>query len=133
MVWVVDGKKNGKDFLKAGQLQISKGLIEGLANIIYNPQTAFPLNWVYSNVPIIFDHGFTYYNREYGWQQYLTCLLPGKFGNASIYFHLSKDTFISRIKARETFLDWSALQQEIDQYKRVDHYAMMNATIRCLD
>lgn len=133
MVWVVDGKQKGKDLLKAGRLPMSKGISEGLAAVIYNPRTAFPESWVYSRVPVIFDHGFTYYNRDYGWQQYLTCLLPGKFGNASLYFRIGKDTFISRMKTRESFLDWPTLQDEIDRYKRADHYAITNAIIRCLD
>jgi len=98
MVWVVDGTRLKRDFIRFSK-GISSNLIKNnkqnkiirQSYIVNFPDQIFPNNWLKSSVPVIFDfNGLDISNNLALW-----CLLPQRVGEYIICFPISRELFIN--------------------------------------
>jgi len=129
MVWVVDGTRLKRDhprFLKAKKY--FQSVKEGIFHVDY-PEECFPLGWLGSSVPVIFD----FQNGESGAdlkRNNLYCLFPIQIGRYSILAEFSHKTFVNTtingewILRAHSFLDYltqtkQAWQNHMDEQQRI--------------
>jgi len=96
MVWVVDGSRNKGDFRRfikrVRHFQyVEKGLFR-----VDNPEECFPLAWLESSVPVIFDFkGTEPGNDPIIMKNPLYCLFPIRIGKNATVAEVSREGFIN--------------------------------------
>ena len=90
MVWVVDGNRLKRDY---GRFQKGKDAFrivkQGIFRAIH-PEDCFPITWLSSSVPVIFDFG------EYE-QKNLYCLFDERIGGDAFIAQISRAAFIKAV------------------------------------
>ncbi|MDO3696002.1 competence protein CoiA family protein [Wenyingzhuangia sp. chi5] len=105
MIWVVDGTRLKRDYPR-----FLKGKLNEFENTIFyktdNPKIfqidlvdwCFPVNWIQSSVPVIFDYlGDGTLEDTYNLRNNLYCLFP-QIGRLRFVAEFSRETFIKAIK-----------------------------------
>jgi hypothetical protein len=100
MVWVVDGTRLKRDyprFIKSMKDKIIRPTgIKGSFYVDF-PDECFPVNWIESHVPVIFDfRGITTLSEQLdSTKDILWCLLPGRANKFAILVTIFRNDFIS--------------------------------------
>ncbi|WPU99199.1 competence protein CoiA family protein [Mucilaginibacter sp. cycad4] len=96
MVWVVYGMRKKKDY---GHFSKGKKCFIILKPGIYlvgYPQGYFPLDWLQSSVPVIFDFCNVDETGEYKEiEELLYCLFPVRFDNCAVVAEISRKAFVN--------------------------------------
>lgn len=115
MVWVVDGTRLKYDYprffksIKNFQHTDKKGILK-----VDNPENVFPLNWLNSSVPVVFDFkGLQTFEDEDDYRNKLYCLFPKRIRHSIVIVEFTPTAFIkSTIEG-----DWSTrIQNLITEY-----------------
>lgn len=97
MIWVVDGTRLKNDYSKFKKGKNGIFFIETNNPSIFKvdmPDTVFPLNWLDSKVPVVFDFfGGSENTKRHDDKNYLWCLFP-KHGSNVFVGKISKEHFI---------------------------------------
>jgi hypothetical protein len=96
MVWVVDGTRLEKDFLRfrkgIGGLTTTK---RNGAFLVRNPQLCFPLDWLNSSVQVFFDfQGVQLTDPPDALRQPLWCLHPNRVDGNAVVTTMSRELFV---------------------------------------
>lgn len=95
MMWVVDGSRLKNDYKRfLNNFNCCNKLGKGIFRII-EPTKIFNNAWCSSSVPVIFDFGEEFVQKE-KIENILFCLLPQKFqNNSSVFIGLSRKEFVN--------------------------------------
>jgi len=123
MIWVVDGTRLKKDFSRFVRAEhyFRPGYKSGIFYVAF-PEKCFPLEWVKSSVPIIFDFlGKNPAFEECEVRQQLYCLLPLKMGSCFVVAEMSRKAFIDSISMNVWTDRLENLRKELNQVKLQQH------------
>ena len=107
MVWVVDGMRLKRDYLRFLKGQVDFRSIPG-NRFFYClfPEEYFPVGWLESSVPVIFDFQSVPLDDPQNTRvKGLWCLLPGRMGSRAVVFEISSQEFIARACSPNEFQD----------------------------
>ena len=97
MVWIVNGTRLKRDysrFLK-GKNGFMVSPIQGEYRVPF-PDECFPIAWLDSEAPVIFDFQGAPSNQPDGTREYLWCLLPGRAKEGALIRALSRNDFVAQ-------------------------------------
>ncbi len=128
MVWVVDGTRLKRDY---SRFQEHQGYFRSLNKAgffsVDSIGKCFPVNWVQSSVPVIFDFsGVTVTDHPDILRNALWCLLPGRVGRESIVVCISRKDFINTTLSRPELLPVKAIMDALAKNHAANIMAQRN-------
>ncbi len=114
MIWILDGSRLKNDYtrFKKSIGDFRKTDKQG-HYLIHFPEECFPLNWLDSTVPVIFDFsGNDLSNDPKDLRHHLYYLYPKKNGTTSLLAIISRESLINDIISGELFKSTPAPQQQ---------------------
>lgn len=128
MLWVVDGTRLKRDyprFLKSmGKFRLTnkKGYY-----VIENPEECFPISWLNSSVPIVFDYKGTETIQYASDRRYpLYFLFPKSNNNQTIIAIISRESFIQSIVNGELLKERKEPEKQITKPETNSHPTLAN-------
>jgi competence protein CoiA len=116
MVWVVDGTRLQRDYPRFSK---GKGELRQVAQgyfILAFPEECFPLMWLDSSAPVIFDfRAIDESQPPDEFRDSLWCLLPGRAERNAVVVRMSRDQFVEFAPSRPQLLPFQEIVATISQ------------------
>ena len=118
MVWVVDGTRLKRDYTRfLKNKDYLRPTIQRGYFLVARPEECFPVNWLESSVPVIFDFkGVTPADPPDAMREILWCLLPRRAEGNAVVVGMSRKDFVKIAPSRPILLDVRKIIRDFTWY-----------------